>query len=106
MAALDVSVAVAHSSAAHDLAGKGRFARAVEKYALAANAGLALGAPDCLVVANAQARHPHRLVSRAVRDADVSAGAPRYARQTPFLRRHSQRQPNARARCGTARWLS
>jgi hypothetical protein len=67
MAALDVSVAVSHSIAAHDLAEKGRFARAVEKYALAAKAARALGAPDCLVVANAQARRPHLLVPRAPR---------------------------------------
>jgi len=54
-AALDVSAAVSFSATAHELACKGRFARAAEKFALAVEAARALGAPDCLVVVHTQA---------------------------------------------------
>jgi hypothetical protein len=66
-AALDVSAVVAYSAAAAELMDKGRFARAADKYTLAAAAARALGAPDCLVVASAQARRPHCLALRAPR---------------------------------------
>jgi hypothetical protein len=54
--ALDVRTAVAHGVAAYELLLKGRFARSAEKWGQAAQAARALGAPDCLVVADAQVR--------------------------------------------------
>jgi predicted nucleotidyltransferase len=66
-ASMDVSAVVAYSAAAAELHSKPRFARAAEKYALAAAAARALGAPDCLVVASLQARRPHCLALRAPR---------------------------------------
>jgi hypothetical protein len=66
-AALDVSAVVSHTAAADELVCKGRFARAAEKYALAADAARALGAPDCLVVASSQVRRLQFMVPRAHR---------------------------------------
>ena len=66
-AALDVSAAVSFSVTASELASKGRFARAAEKFALAAEAAGALGAPDCLVVAQTQARPRVALSLRGLR---------------------------------------
>jgi hypothetical protein len=63
--ALDVSAAVAHGIAAYELLVKGRFARSAEKWAKAAQAARALGAPDCLVVATAQVRRWCHLALRA-----------------------------------------
>jgi hypothetical protein len=63
-AALDVSAVSAHSVEAYELAKKGRSAHAAEKWGLAAEVARTLGAPDCLVVANLQARHLHCLVPR------------------------------------------
>ena len=74
-AALDLGPAVSYSLAAVELASKGRFASASEKFALAAKAALALGAPDCLVVATAQARYPHCIASRASRRSRASSHA-------------------------------
>lgn len=56
MAALDVSAAAKYSDAANMLVAKGRYTRAAEQWGKAADAARALGAPDCLVVANIQAR--------------------------------------------------
>jgi len=64
-AALNISAIVSLSVAAQELLLKGRFARSAEKFALAAEAARALGAPDCLVVAHAQARRPRCLAPRA-----------------------------------------
>ena len=63
-AGLDISTAVSYSLAGFDLGSKGRFARAADKFALAAEVARALGAPDCLVVAHTQAR---RLLCCALR---------------------------------------
>ena len=63
--ALDVSATVAYGTAADKLLTSGRFAGVAEKWGLAVEAGRALGAPDCLVVANAQARHLHQLAPLA-----------------------------------------
>ena len=55
--ALDVSAVVAYSIEAYQLSSKGRCARCAEKWGKAAEAAKQLGAPDCLVVANTQARY-------------------------------------------------
>jgi hypothetical protein len=66
-AALDISAAAAHGLAAYELVQKGRYARAAEKWGKAVEAASALGAPDCLVVASAQARRCHRAESRVAK---------------------------------------
>ena len=65
MAALDVSGIVLFSVAANELVCKGRAVRGAEKWGKAAEAARALGKPDCLVVAYAQARHLGGPVTRA-----------------------------------------
>lgn len=64
-AALDISAAVAFSIAATELTTKGRYVHSAEKWGKAAEAARALGAPDCLVVADAQARRWRCLLLRA-----------------------------------------
>ena len=54
--ALDISAVVALGIAADKFTRLGRFAAAAEKWELAVEAARALGAPDCLVVVDAQAR--------------------------------------------------
>ena len=72
-AALDVSVAVAHTLAANELLGKGRFARSAEQWGRAAEAARALGAPDCLVMAYTQARAACLVSRRVLRSAEALA---------------------------------
>jgi hypothetical protein len=64
-AALDISAVVSFADAANKLSGKGRYAGAAEKWGRAVEAARALGAPDCLVVADTQARCSHHLVPLA-----------------------------------------
>jgi hypothetical protein len=65
MAALDVSAAVSFAIAGSKLADMGRFISASEKWARAVEAARALGAPDCLVLADAQARRSRNLAPLA-----------------------------------------
>ena len=65
-AALDVNAVVSHCVAANKLSASGRFVRAAEQWGRAAEAARAFGAPDCLVVANAQARRSRHLAPLAL----------------------------------------
>jgi hypothetical protein len=60
-AALDVSAVVLFAVAADKLSDMGRFVSASEKWARAVEAARALGAPDCLVLAETQACHSRHL---------------------------------------------
>jgi hypothetical protein len=59
--ALDVSAVVSFALAARKLSASGRFISASEKWARAVEAARTLGAPDCLIVADAQARRSRLL---------------------------------------------
>jgi hypothetical protein len=63
--AFDVSTVVSLGVAAEKLLRLGRFAAAAYKWGLAVEAARALGAPDCLVVAETQARRARRLAPLA-----------------------------------------
>jgi hypothetical protein len=66
-AALDVSAVVSLGVAAEKLQSLGRFVSASEKWGRAVEAARALGAPDCLVVADTQARRSRHLAPLAGR---------------------------------------